>query len=125
MSRRGTKRLNPMQPSRLAVNQWPQVDQALWRRARHAGDMLEPGGRAAKWAPRTVKNVEEVYGEWLKWLRDQHDVPLEEAPTGRVTRERVKLYTQHLGATLAPFTVQMHLQRLWPDDGGIHRNQGI
>lgn len=112
MSRRGHKKSNHVRSNFLPVEQWPEADQALWRRARHSGNVLEPGGRAAKWAARTVKNVEEVYGKWLKWLRDHHNTSLDGSPTDRVTRERVKLYAQHLGATLAPFTVQMHLQRL-------------
>ena len=70
MSRRGHKKPNAIRSNCLAVDQWPESDRTLWHRARHAGDVLEVGGRAASWAPRTVKNVEEVYGKWLKWMRD-------------------------------------------------------
>ena len=113
MSRRGHyKKTKVASPIVLSVNHWPSVDRSLWEHARRQGDVLEGGGRAAKWAPRTVQNVEQSYGQWLKWLSDCQPHVLGLDPLERVTRTAVGLYVEAMQTRLSPFTVQINLQRL-------------
>lgn len=112
MSRRGLKKARSESTVNLPVASWPEADRTLWDRAHRSRNVLESGGRAAKWSPRTITNVETDYGRWLKWLRDNQNVDLRIPPTERVTRDRVKLYVAHLSQRLELTTVQLHLQRL-------------
>ena len=96
----------------LALDQWPASDRALWDQVRRRGDVLEVGGRAANWSPRTVRNVEQSYGQWLKWLSENQSDAMTLSPLDRVTRENVRLYVKGMQKRLSPFTVQINLQRL-------------
>jgi integrase/recombinase XerD len=113
MSRRGHFKKGPKAPGNcLALDAWPAADREFWARACKSGSVLKVGGRASNWKPRTVKNVELAYGEWLKWLSDTDEHLLGEAPLLRVTRDRVQDYMDGLPKTLSPSSVQMRLQRL-------------
>jgi integrase/recombinase XerD len=113
MSRRGhyKKRRKPSSVV-LPPDQWPGSDRALWAQVQRRGDALEASGRAANWSPRTVRNVEQSYGQWLKWLSGFNCNVLRDGPLERVTRENVRLYIEDMQARLSPFTVQLNLQRL-------------
>jgi integrase/recombinase XerD len=113
MSNRGHFKKGPKAPgNRLAVDAWPAADRAFWAKARKSGSVLKTGGRAANWKPRTVKNVELAYGEWLKWITDTQEHLLSKSPLERVTKVRVREYMDDLPKTLSPSSVQMRLQRL-------------
>jgi len=84
----------------------------MWLRAKTPGDIFEVGGRAVKWSPRTVRNVETEYGRWLSWILDGEPAAIEITPIDRVTRERVRQYFEHFPRTLSPYTIQMHLHQL-------------
>jgi integrase/recombinase XerD len=59
-------------PARRAmpVAEWPEGDRVRWHRAqRPAEDVLDDGGPAAAWAPRTRDNVQSGVGRFLTWLR--------------------------------------------------------
>ncbi len=47
---------------------WPDADRCAWEAALHKGDVLEPGGAGADWAPRTRYMIAKGYGRWLTWL---------------------------------------------------------
>jgi hypothetical protein len=57
-------------PARHSLNLdvWPQADGQAWGAALCEGDVLEPGGVAAHWAPKTKAKVVRAYGRWLTWL---------------------------------------------------------
>ena len=75
----------PVDPARRAmpVAEWPERDRGLWQEAmRPPADVLDDGGRAATWAPRTHGNVQAGVGRFLTWLqragcRDEGDSVLE------------------------------------------------
>jgi hypothetical protein len=113
MSRRGHFKKSPKSFSnRLPVESWPAADQEAWARVRKNGSALKAGGRASNWEPRTVKNVEQAYGEWLRWITDTDEQLLSEAPLLRVTRDRVQDYMDGLPKHFSPSYMQMRLQRL-------------
>jgi integrase/recombinase XerD len=113
MSRRGHYKKGPKATgNRLLAVTWPVLDRELWAGARKDGSVLATGGRAAKWKPRTVQNVEQAYGEWLWWIAETNPDLLKHSPFDRVTRERVKTYKESLPKTLSPSSVQIRLQRL-------------
>jgi integrase/recombinase XerD len=114
MSRRGHY-LKHRKPSAhmLPEHKWPADDRVRWAAVQHRGDALETGGRAAYWKPRTVRNVLQSYGHWLKWLSDHHVKVMRLGPMERVTRENVRLYIEYMQSrALSPFTIQLNLQRL-------------
>jgi integrase len=74
--------------------------------------VFENGGHATNWAARTRKKAVSDYGRWIGWLRQNHNEALLLDPGARVTRDLVKEYAADLAKTLAPFTVQLHLQGL-------------
>ena len=113
MSRRGHFRGTSRQRSYLVLEAWPAVDQALWRRINTPGDVFDGGGRAVSWKSRTVKNVLQAYGAWLKWVAAEAPEVFKLPPLERVTRDNVRLYMEALESKpLSPATVQLNLQRL-------------
>lgn len=94
------------------VAEWPAPDQAAWAAALQSGDVLDPGGLAASWAPATRWMAANGYGRWLGWLDWHglldHSLP----PEARITKERVAAYTSELSATTAPFSVQTRVCQL-------------
>jgi len=113
MSRRGHFKQGPKAPAgRLPVENWPSADRALWERARGAGSVLKAGGRASRWKPRTIANVETAYSQWLFWLKNNPGDLLALDPVRRVNPERVERYLESLPDHYSGSTVQMRLQRL-------------
>lgn len=113
MSRRGHFKQGPkVLAGCLPVEAWPGPDLALWERAKRAGSVLKAGGRASRWRPRTIANVQTAYSQWLFWAKNQPGDLLALDPAGRVTRERVDQYLDSLPAEFSGSSVQMRLQRL-------------
>jgi integrase/recombinase XerD len=113
MSKRGHFKAGPkVSKSVLAIDAWPDPDRALLAKAQLNGHVLKAGGRASKWETRTLKNVLEGYGQWLKWVAEYDPDALALNPLQRVTPERVEAYVAALPRTLSSSTVQMRLQRL-------------
>jgi hypothetical protein len=44
------------------------MDQAAWVVANEPGDVFDPGGAGARWAPATRRGIMQSYGRWLTWL---------------------------------------------------------
>jgi integrase/recombinase XerD len=90
----------------LHVGQWPENDQNLWHKItapRHVLD--EDGGHSASWrTPTRVKN-RKSYGRWLSYLVANGDLDVNELPTDRITRDRLKGYVLMLQKQVAPWTV--------------------
>ncbi len=59
-----------MDPTRLCLRPpaWPAMDQAAWVVANEPGDVFDPGGAGARWAPATRRGIMQSYGRWLTWL---------------------------------------------------------
>ena len=98
----------PLDPVRrcLRVDQWPENDQNFWHNVtapRHVLD--EQGGRSASWRAPTRKKNRKGYGRWLNHLIANGDLDVNELPTDRITRDRVKGYVLLLQEQIAPWTV--------------------
>src|SRR5689334_8977676 len=80
----------------LPVDEWPEVDQRLWREALLPRDLEdEEQSPAAKWRPTTVQTNREGYGRWIDYLKRAGD-GLEEPPAQRDTPDRVRRYLLEL-----------------------------
>lgn len=113
MSRRGHFLKSSRQTSYLPVDSWPNADQEMWTHIHRRGDVYDTGGRGAHWEQRTVRNVSQGYGTWLKWLSEVEPEAMLEEPLARATRSRLAQYTKALeDRSLAPSTIQIHIQRL-------------
>lgn len=76
----------------LKFEQWPDVDRALWQLLTASGHVLDDAGPGSQWRSGTRRILIRDYGFWLAFLRAR-SVNLEyEAPTARVTRDRVRDY---------------------------------
>ena len=49
----------------LSLCDWPDMDKALWAKAKQTGDFLKADGKAAHWAAPTKLQVQKGYGKWL------------------------------------------------------------
>ncbi len=95
------------------VQDWPAADQAAWSAILAPGDVLEPGGAAAHWAPATTHMNRRGYGRWLCFLFEEDPIALELEPAARVTREAVRSYLAALQQQdLSSYTVVGRLAEL-------------
>jgi site-specific recombinase XerD len=95
------------------VQDWPAADRAAWTEMLTPGDILEPGGDAAHWAPDTVHKNRRGYGRWLCFLAEEDPVSLEFEPAARVTRVAVRAYLEALRQNdPSPYTVLGRLGEL-------------
>lgn len=80
----------------LHVRDWPELDQKLWHAALATrGFENEEQSPASKWRRTTIQTNREGYGRWIDYLQHSgHD--LDETPTQRVTRARVRSYLAEL-----------------------------
>ncbi len=92
---------------------WPEADRRAWEAALHKGDVLEPGGAGADWAPRTRHMIAGGYGRWLTWLENEGMLDLRSAPADRITPKNVARYVADLRALNAPYTVLTRVQALY------------
>jgi integrase len=80
---------------------WPQPWRAKWRASIRKGDAFRPGGPATKLSERAVWNDETAFGRYLEFL-SAHGLS-EQA--GGLTLDYLRQFSQHLGQSVAPFTV--------------------
>ena len=78
------------------VAEWPESDRSAWATALSAGDMLDPGGPAAAWAPHTRRGVVSGWGHFLTWLDQAGELRAEETPGARITPPRLTAYVDAL-----------------------------
>ena len=98
--------------SSLPFDRWPDLDRRLFEAARRAGDVLEAGGPAAAWRPKTVLWATEGYGCWLTWLDRRGELDGIEDPACRCTPDRLRAYLDALQEHLSPATVATRLRAL-------------
>ena len=91
---------------------WPEADRRAWEAAQYQGDVLEPGGGAAGWAPHTRTKIEKGYGRWLTWLTGKDLLDPLASPAERVTPDRLAQYVAELRQLNAPYSVLARLQEL-------------
>jgi integrase/recombinase XerD len=92
---------------------WPEADRRAWEAAQRQGDVLEPGGGAAGWAPHTRTKIEKGYGRWLTWLISKDLIDPLASPADRVTPEWVAQYVAELRKLNAPYSVLARVQELY------------
>ena len=97
----------------LKPDLWPEADRRAWEAAQHQGDVLEPGGAAAGWAPYTRTKIEKGYGRWLTWLIGKSLLDPLASPAERVTPDRVAQYVAELRQLNAPYSVLARVQELY------------
>jgi len=84
---------------------WPATDRAAWEDALRPADFLDEGGGGATWRPASRRACQGAYGRLLAWLKAR-GVDLEgEAPTARITRDRMRAYAAFLGEGRSSVTV--------------------
>jgi integrase/recombinase XerD len=96
----------------LRLEQWPAIDQELWRQATEAGDILSSAGAGAEWAAGTRKSVIKGYGRWLAWLSRTELLESMQAPASRVTPTCVAAYVAYLREDQSSTTVWSHMNSL-------------
>jgi hypothetical protein len=110
------ERQHPRQdPARrpLPLAAWPAADRAAWMAALAPGDVLEPGGAAARWRAHSRRNVEGGWGHFLAWLARDGRLDEGVGPQARATPERMAAYVTALRARdNAPQTVLLRLEHL-------------
>jgi integrase/recombinase XerD len=90
----------------LKLDAWPEADRRAWQAALRKGDVLEPGGLAARWGRKTQAKVVSCYGRWLTWLSLNGLLDSGSAPAERATPANVARYVGDLQALgNAPYTV--------------------
>jgi len=93
--------------------EWPIPDRCAWRAATTKGDILEPGGDGADWAPLSRRKIAKGYARWLTWLNTHQLLDPAAAPAARITPDRVRDYVLELKNINAPYTVLARVQELY------------
>ena len=95
-------------PTAVKIEQWPELDQQLWRDAISKGDFLEPDGAGAHWADATKTQVQKGYGKWIFHLECEGMLkgPEAQRPSQRFDEDVLRSYIKRLeGQGLASQTV--------------------
>jgi len=107
----------------LPWDQWPAVDRSAWNAAVHPGNMLEDGGRASHWAPRSQRTVLFGYRRWLGHLALHEPDALDLDPSDRIIPDHVQGYITALRASITPAGTHNYVKHLhdaarimWPDE---------
>jgi integrase/recombinase XerD len=95
------------------VEEWPGVDQALWREAVQEADPFGPGTPGGEWSERSRAKTARGYGRWLSWLSEKGQLDPEQAPGDRVTALAVRAYVADLASINGDFTVVCRVQELY------------
>jgi integrase/recombinase XerD len=95
------------------VESWPTLDRRAWEAAMDQGDVLEPGGGGADWAPSSRRKIGNGYGRWLTWLEVSGLFDPDADPAARVTPDRVRDYVIELKTLNAPYSVLARVQELY------------
>ena len=93
----------------LTLEAWPEADRQAWQLAIQAGDVLDPGGAAAGWAPSTRAGASAAYGRWLAYLAAAQRLDPAIGPADRVTPEAIGPYVADLQAKHAATSVAAYL----------------
>jgi integrase/recombinase XerD len=93
--------------------EWPIPDRCAWETAMTKGDILEPGGDGADWAPLSRRKIAKGYGRWLTWLETHQLLDPATTPAARITPKRVQDYVAELQRLNAPYTVLARVQELY------------
>jgi integrase/recombinase XerD len=111
----GANDVAPQEPACrcLPMSAWPPLDRAAWEASCIAGDPLDPGGLASRWAPLTRRVTANGYGRWLGWLDGQDKLDLTVGPAARIDREIVGQYARYLATVLSPVSVASYIQQLF------------
>ena len=94
-------------------DEWPRPDREAWRESQTAGDLLDPGGLAAGWAPGTLVAVTTTAcGRWVGWLASRGPLDPERSAIAGMPRELMDEYVAHLRGRCAMSTVVTLLAHL-------------
>ena len=97
----------------MPFDAWPAVDQDAWNRATSSGTALLDAGPGAHWRHATKTRYRQAYGAWLAFRAAHGGLDSDAAPAGRVTRENLLAYIEHLRARdLSSRTVATYLQAI-------------
>jgi integrase len=89
------------------------ADRRTWMAALAPGDVLEPGGAAARWRPHSRRNAAQGWGHFLAHLSRTGQLEDNEGPSERATPERLVGYVAALRARgNAPTTILSRLNML-------------
>jgi len=82
------------------ISRWPAGDRRAWRVALTPPGLLvdTTTGRAAHWAPKTVRNVAKRYGQFLCWYDHAYGALGAASPTDRMTKEVIEAYVRFVVA---------------------------
>jgi integrase/recombinase XerD len=94
------------------LEDWPELDQRLWRASLIPGDLLEDGGARASYSDLSNLAVTAGYGRWLTWLDQQGLLDTRVKPDERITPCRVGDYVTALEAVNATQRLLNRLQEL-------------
>jgi len=102
----------PARFATLSLDDWPAADRAAWNALYAPSGLFEDSGAAAHQRPATRDMMQDSYGRWLMWLRQEGTLLETEDPTSRITPDRVRAFIMHMTATLKPGTMAMTIQHL-------------
>ena len=90
--------MSKTQPTAVKIDQWPELDQQLWRDAISKGDFLEPDGAGAHWADATKIQVQKGYGKWIFHLECEGmlEGPEAQTPSQRLNEYVLRSYIKRL-----------------------------
>ena len=99
-----------MPPLCLRVEDWPPIDQEIWREARMPMRFDRRARIAGGWSEARCRIVCQGYGQWLSCLLRRGELDPMEPPERRVTCERIEAFVTELQARVVPWSVAMMIQ---------------
>lgn len=96
----------------LPYDQWPAADRLLWERAMDGDDPFADAG-GARLAKASQHTYLFAWRRLLGFLAIYEPTALEDAPTERLTIERVRLFVSHLAETNLPRSVASNLHAVY------------
>ena len=96
----------------LPLAEWPEADRAAWRAARTCAGLFAENGAAARWKPKTAKQVEKGYALWLGFLGRRGLLDPGALPGARLTEPNLRPYVADLQCRVAPQTIVSRLRDL-------------
>ena len=102
----------PPERRSIPVENWPELDRQAYSRARRPGDIFEPSGPAASWAPDTCRVRERSFGRGLNFLERQGLLLTTEGPAERWVPDRLTAYLAEVRPMLSAATIERLLLEL-------------
>jgi site-specific recombinase XerD len=96
----------------MRFEDWPVVHRRAWQAATDAGDVFSAQGLAARWTPKTCRQIVKDYGMWLQHLRRQSLPPTLGSTPAPLERETLRAFVEGLQSRLAPMSVCSRLRGL-------------